>query len=107
MRAVSILIIASQEGFEPPTDGLEGRCSILLSYWDVSTRINYTRTILSCQSHYKDCIYFITKMFRPNGVRLPGHHLYRENRQNNGFDSLLESHTSYLVDGVASESILD
>ncbi len=25
----------SQERFELPTDGLEGRCSILLSYWDM------------------------------------------------------------------------
>jgi hypothetical protein len=27
--------IASQERFELPTDGLEGRCSIRLSYWDI------------------------------------------------------------------------
>jgi Cu/Ag efflux pump CusA len=27
--------IASQERFELPTDGLEGRCSIQLSYWDM------------------------------------------------------------------------
>ena len=26
--------MASQERFELPTDGLEGRCSIQLSYWD-------------------------------------------------------------------------
>ncbi len=26
---------ARQEGFEPPTRGLEGRCSVLLSYWRV------------------------------------------------------------------------
>ena len=25
----------SQERFELPTDGLEGRCSIQLSYWDM------------------------------------------------------------------------
>ena len=25
--------MARQEGFEPSTDGLEGRCSVQLSYW--------------------------------------------------------------------------
>ncbi len=25
--------VARQEGFEPPAHGLEGRCSIQLSYW--------------------------------------------------------------------------
>ncbi len=28
-------LMASQERFELPTDGLEGRCSIQLSYWDL------------------------------------------------------------------------
>ena len=38
VESVSILMEASQEGFEPPTDGLEGRCSILLSYWDIDMK---------------------------------------------------------------------
>ena len=38
VEAISILMEASQEGFEPPTDGLEGRCSILLSYWDIDMK---------------------------------------------------------------------
>jgi hypothetical protein len=32
---MSVEKMASQERFELPTDGLEGRCSIQLSYWDI------------------------------------------------------------------------
>ncbi len=34
-RSLRLFSVTSQERFELPTDGLEGRCSILLSYWDM------------------------------------------------------------------------
>jgi hypothetical protein len=43
--------MASQERFELPTHGLEGRCSILLSYWD-NDQQNYYNTIRKVHSSY-------------------------------------------------------
>src|SRR5690606_24174407 len=34
-KCLDYYVMASQERFELPTDGLEGRCSIQLSYWDI------------------------------------------------------------------------
>ena len=44
--------MVSWKGFEPLTDGLEGRCSILLSYQDICSikeQINYTTLFKSFQ----------------------------------------------------------
>ncbi len=38
LRTKNIIKMASQKRFELPTHGLEGRCSIQLSYWDLMGR---------------------------------------------------------------------
>ena len=38
MTQLIAIFVTSQERFELPTDGLEGRCSIQLSYWDINKR---------------------------------------------------------------------
>ncbi len=38
------IFVTSQERFELPTDGLEGRCSIQLSYWDINGAGDGNRT---------------------------------------------------------------
>jgi hypothetical protein len=57
--------MASQERFELPTDGLEGRCSILLSYWDIIL-ISYLEDIF----YYSRQIYESQQLFRKNIINL-------------------------------------
>jgi hypothetical protein len=46
---------ASQERFELPTDGLEGRCSIQLSYWDTMYyTLNFLLAASSSTSWFKE-----------------------------------------------------
>ena len=48
-----LFVIASWEGFEPPTVRLEGGCSILLSYYDNScntTKLIIMEVVLESQS---------------------------------------------------------
>ena len=46
-------ISVRQKGFEPLTDGLENRCSIQLSYWRLSFRLNKSSTLtVICKIYY-------------------------------------------------------
>lgn len=92
----------SQERFERPTDALEGRCSIQLSYWDMAffvsklqhhwvgcvfqlkDNFNYRNDFKKSQCYFKKTLKFISfyfighypaipaSLFPIRGVRCPG-----------------------------------
>jgi Trm5-related predicted tRNA methylase len=53
--------VTSQERFELPTDGLEGRCSILLSYWDMERVMGIEPTLSAWKAEVLPLNY--TRMF--------------------------------------------
>ena len=48
-----LLLLARQKGFEPLTHGLEGRCSILLSYWRICNFLERVKGIEPSFSAWK------------------------------------------------------
>ena len=56
--------MVSQEGFEPPTPGLEGLCSIQLSYWPICKCNNYYNAKKQiCQPKFKKSRKNVEKIF--------------------------------------------
>src|SRR5690554_1500762 len=61
-RSVALInsMMAFEEGFEPPTDGLEGRCSILLSYSNNYISIDYYNKInAECKVQIRIYMHFL------------------------------------------------
>ena len=55
------LFLARQGGFEPSTHGLEGRCSILLSYWRIFFEDGVVSTV---RMHASLCDFRFTRVGR-------------------------------------------
>ena len=67
----------NQEGFEPPTHGLEGRCSIQLSYWS-ALRKRVMRIELTCSAWKADVLplnYTRKEKMNQEGFEPPTHGL--------------------------------
>lgn len=52
----------SLKGFEPPTHGLEGRCSIQLSYWTIFN------LVVTIRSSPKITVYYYTPKFEKKSI---------------------------------------
>ena len=46
---IRYIFLASLKGFEPPTHGLEGRCSIQLSYWHITNLLQKGKRVMGIE----------------------------------------------------------